>query len=90
MLEQLKCLIQFQSLEDRKARLIRGYEETPNRIAEIEREFEQFEAEYLAKKAEYDYAKKMHRSLEQAIADLETKISRSKQRSKFGSPLIRL
>jgi predicted nucleic acid-binding Zn-ribbon protein len=80
LLDQLKCLIQFQILEDKKARLIRGYEESPRRFAEIEKEFEQFEAEYLAKKAECDHAKKMHRSLEQAIADLETKISRSKQR----------
>lgn len=80
MLEQLKCLIQFQILEDKKSRLIRSYEETPRRLAELLKEFEQFEAEYLAKKAEFEHAKKMHRSLEQEISDLESKIVRSKQR----------
>lgn len=80
MLEQLKCLIQFQILEDKKTRLVRSYEETPKRLAELMKEFEQFEAEYLSKKAEYEHSKKMHRSLEQEISDLENKIARSKMR----------
>ncbi|NLI83202.1 MAG: hypothetical protein GX443_16170 [Deltaproteobacteria bacterium] len=80
MVEQLKCLIQFQILEDKKARLIRSCAETPLRIAELMKEFEEFEAEYRSRKAEYEHAKKMHRSLEQEIVDLENKIRRSKQR----------
>lgn len=80
LLDQLKCLIEYQILEDRKNQLIRGCEETPKRIAEIEKEFEQSEGEYLAKKAEHDLARKAHKSLEQGIQDLETRISRSKSR----------
>ena len=80
MLEQLKYLIEFQILEDKKAKLIRSCQETPKRMAEIQKEFDQYEAEYLSKKAEQDHAKKMHRSLEQNVADLEIKIARSKNR----------
>ena len=68
MLEQLKCLVQYQILEDKKAKLVRSCEETPKRIAEIEKEFEKFESIYLEKKAEQEHAKKLHRSLEQEIA----------------------
>lgn len=80
MLEQLKHLVELQALEDKKKQLIRDSEATPKRIAEIENEFENYEREYLAKKAEYDHAKKTHRSIEQSIADQETKIARSKHR----------
>jgi predicted nucleic acid-binding Zn-ribbon protein len=80
LLEQLKYLVELQILEDRKSRLIRSCDDTPKRVTEIEREFEDFEGEYLSKKAELDFARKIHRSLEQNIADLETKISRSKVR----------
>lgn len=80
LVEQLKCLIQFQILEDKKSRLIRSCEDTPRRIAELLKEFEQFEAEYRSRKAEYEHAKKMHRSLEQEISDLENKIRRSRER----------
>lgn len=80
MLEQLKYLVEFQILEDKKTQLIRGCQETPKKMAEIRKEFDQFEAEYLSKKDEYDLAKKMHKSLEQNVADLEAKIGRSKHR----------
>lgn len=80
LLEQLKFLIEYQILENKKALLIRNGEETPKRIAELEKEFGQYEAEYLAKKADHEHAKEMHRSLEQAISDLEAKIARSKRR----------
>lgn len=80
MLEQLKYLIQYQILEDKKAALIRSCEDAPAKIAELEKEFEYFEAEYLSKKAEYEHIKKMHRAAEQTIADLEAKILRSKRR----------
>ncbi|MGV8074626.1 MAG: zinc ribbon domain-containing protein [Syntrophobacteraceae bacterium] len=80
MLEQLKYLVQLQALEDKKKQLLRDCEATPKKIAEIEKEFEDYEMEYLAKKGEYDHAKKMHRSLEQFMAELEAKIARSKNR----------
>jgi len=80
LLEQLKYLVEFQILEDKKALLIRSAEETPKRISDIEHEFQQFEGEYLSKKAEHDNAKKLHRSMEQTIAEFETKIARSKTR----------
>ncbi len=80
MLEQLKCLIQFQILEDKKTKLVRGCEETPKRIAEIEKEFEKFESVYLDKKAEHDLTRKQHQGLEQGIAEIEAKIKRSKAR----------
>ena len=80
MLEQLKYLVELQILEDKKSRLVRSAETTPRKIAEIEKEFEVFEGDYLSKKADFDHAKKLHRTLEQSIADLENKIARSKSR----------
>lgn len=80
MLEQLRYLVQLQNLQNRKALLLRSREETPKKIAEIEKEYQQVEAEYLVKKAELDHARKMHRNLEQEVGDLESKINRSKQR----------
>lgn len=80
MQEQLSHLIKLQKIEDKKARLIRDRDETPKRIAELEKDYERFETDYLVKKAEYDQARSMHRSLEQGVADLETKIVRSKGR----------
>jgi predicted nucleic acid-binding Zn-ribbon protein len=80
LLEQLRYLVELQILQDRKAQLLKGAEETPKRIAEIEREFELFEGGFLSKKAEHDHAKKTHRSIEQSISELETKIARSKTR----------
>ncbi len=67
-------------LEDRKARALQEFEETPRRIAVIEKEFSQVDGEFLSRKAEYDNARKMHGALEQSIADLEAKIARSKRR----------
>jgi predicted nucleic acid-binding Zn-ribbon protein len=80
LLDQLRYLVQLQHLQNKKALLIRSRDETPKCIAEIEKEYQQVEAEFLVKKAELEHAQKMHRSLEQAVADLETKIGRSKQR----------
>jgi uncharacterized protein len=80
LLEQLKCLIQFQILEDKKTKLVRSCEETPKRIAEIEKEFEKSESVYLGKKAEHDHTRKQHHSLEQGISEIEGKIKRSKTR----------
>lgn len=80
MLEQLRHLVQLQHLENKKTLLLRSRNETPKRITEIEREYQQAEAEYLIKKGELDHAKKLHRSLEQAISEQEAKIVRSRQR----------
>ncbi|MDY0038949.1 MAG: hypothetical protein RBS57_01460, partial [Desulforhabdus sp.] len=80
MLDQLRYLIELQHLQNKKALLIRSREETPRCIAEIEREYQKVEADFLLNKAELEHARKMHRGLEQAVSDLETRISRSKQR----------
>ncbi|MHC1743140.1 MAG: zinc ribbon domain-containing protein [Syntrophobacteraceae bacterium] len=80
MFEQLKHLVELQLLEDKRRELIRGFEATPKRIADLEKECERFEGTFLAKKAELEHARKMRRALEQEIADQETKIVRSKTR----------
>ncbi len=80
MLDQLKCLIEYQKIEDKKNQLIRSYEEAPRRIAELEKEFEYFEGQYLSKKEEYDNAKKAHHSIEQQIEDLRARLGRQKTR----------
>lgn len=80
MLEQLRYVIEYQFLENKKLKLLQDYEETPRRIAAIEKEFSQAEGEYLSKKAEHENARKMHKDLEQGIADMEAKIGRSRKR----------
>lgn len=80
MLDQLKCLIEYQKIEDKRNQLIRSSEEAPRRIAELEREFEAFEGEYLSKKEEYETAKKNHKSIEQQIEDLRSRMARQKTR----------
>ena len=80
MLQQLRYLVELQVLEDKKSHLIRGYNETPKRIHEIEQEYTRYEQALLTRKAESDHARKMHRTLEQYIADLENRIARSKTR----------
>lgn len=80
MLDQLKCLIEYQRIEDKKNQLIRSGEEAPRRIAELEKEFENFEVQYLSKKEEHGNAKKMHRVMEQQIEDLQARLGRQKTR----------
>jgi len=80
LLDQLKCLIEFQKIEDKKNQLIRSYEEAPRRLAELEKEFEFFEGQYLSKKEESDDATKTHRSVEQLIEDLRARMGRQKTR----------
>lgn len=80
MLEQLRCLVQYQILEDKKTKLVRSSEETPRRIAEIQKEFEDFESIYLGKKAEHEHARSAHHTLEREIVDIESKIKRSRVR----------
>ncbi len=80
MLQQLRYLVELQVLEDKKSRLIRDCNETPRRIAEIEQEYNRFEQALKTRRAESENARKMHRALEQSIADLENRIDRSKKR----------
>ncbi len=80
MLDQLKCLIEYQKIEDKKNQLIRGCAGTPKRITELESEVELFEGEYLSKKAEYDNARKMHKAVEQNVAEMEGRLVRQKGR----------
>jgi hypothetical protein len=80
LLDQLKCLIEYQKIEDKKNQLIRDYEEAPRLIAEVEKEFEFFEGQYLSKKEEHDDAKKTHRLTEQQIEDLRARMGRQKTR----------
>jgi predicted nucleic acid-binding Zn-ribbon protein len=81
LLEQLKCLVELQFLEDKKAELLRSRDEAPVGIAALEKEFAGFESEYLMKKTEYDNALKMRRTLEQEVKDLESRMARSKGRT---------
>jgi len=80
LLDQLKCLIEYQKIEDKKNLLIRSSDEAPRRIAELEKEFEHFEVQHLSKKEELDNAKKMHRAVEQQIEDLRARSGRQKTR----------
>ncbi len=80
MLDQLKCLIEYQKIEDKRNQLIRSYEEGPRRIAELEKEFDYFEGQFLAKKDEWDNAKKAHREIEQQMEELRARVGRQKTR----------
>jgi predicted nucleic acid-binding Zn-ribbon protein len=82
LLEQLRCLIKYQILQDKKAKLLRRAGEIPKRIAELQGDYDQYEAIYLSKKAEHDDAFQSHKSLEQNVADLQARITRSKNRQK--------
>lgn len=80
MLQQLRYLVELQVLEDKKNQLIRGFNDTPRRMAEIEQEYTRFEQALLTRRAESEHARKLHRALEQSIADLENRIARSRIR----------
>jgi len=81
LLEQLRHLVELQFLMDKKSSLMRSRDETPLCIAELEREFAQFESESLLKKTEYDNAVKTRRTLEHEVKDLESRLGRSRTRS---------
>ncbi len=80
MLEPIRYMIKLQILQDRKVALLRSHQKTPQRMTELEKDYQRFEAEYLVKKAEHDHALEMHRSLERSVADQEARIARSKNR----------
>jgi len=80
LLQQLRYLVELQVLEDKKSQLVRGYNETPRRIAEIEQEYTRYEQGLFTRKAESDHARKMRRALEQSIADLDNRVARCKIR----------
>jgi hypothetical protein len=75
-------LIKYQILQDKKSKLLRQAGELPKRIAEIQEDYDQFEAIYLSKKAEHEDAFQAHKALEQNVADLQARITRSKNRQK--------
>ncbi|MGC9194900.1 MAG: zinc ribbon domain-containing protein [Syntrophobacteraceae bacterium] len=80
LLDQLKCLIEYQKIEDKRNQLMRSYEEGPRRIAELEKEFEYFEEQFLSKKEECENAKKVHRDIELEIEELRARLERQKTR----------
>jgi len=80
--EQLKYLIQLQALEDRKKALLKEKEEIPKLKIRKEREFQEFEAQYVMKKAELENLQKHHKDLEKEIAELERKLSRCIQKER--------
>jgi hypothetical protein len=81
LLEQLRMLVELQYLFDRKAELLRSREQTPENLAQLEQEFTQFEGECLQKKAEHENARKLRRSLEGEVKELENRRQRSTGRS---------
>lgn len=80
MSEQLRFLVELQYLEDKKAALLKSRDGTPQQLARLDQEFSRFEGEYLLQKAEFEHSQKMHRTVEQEIADLESKLIRTKTR----------
>ncbi|SMC23994.1 hypothetical protein SAMN02746041_01896 [Desulfacinum hydrothermale DSM 13146] len=82
MQEQLRYLVELQILENKKNELLRDREATPGKLSALDKEFSTVESEYLLKKADYEHAVQLHRSLETEIADLEARIKRSKQKER--------
>ncbi len=82
MNEQLKYLIQLQALENKKKALLKEKEEVPKKKASKEKEFNEFEAQYIMKKAELDNLRKLHRELEQQVSQLEQKLRRSREKER--------
>ncbi len=78
MNEQLKYLIQLQALENKKKALMKEKEEAPKKRALKEKEFSEFEAEFVMKKNELDSVRKLHKELEQEVSQLEQKLRKSK------------
>ncbi|MBC7360069.1 MAG: hypothetical protein H5U10_16180 [Desulfacinum sp.] len=82
MQEQLRYLVELQILENKKNELLRDREATPAKLAALDKEFSVVESEYLLKKADYEHAVQLHRSLEREIADLEARIRKSRQKER--------
>jgi len=80
LLEPLRYMIKLQILQDRKVALMRNHKQNPQRIVELEKDYQRFEAEYLVKKTEHEQSLELHRSLERSMADQEARIARSKTR----------
>ncbi len=80
MIEQLKYLVQLQTLENTKKCLIAEYNEIPRKKAKLEKDFQEFENTYLMKKTELEHLKKQHRDLERQISILEDRLKKSRQK----------
>lgn len=80
MLDQLKCLIEYQKIEDKRNQLMRSNEEGLRRTAELEKEFDYFEEQFLSKKEECDSTKEAHRTIERELEELRARLGRQKTR----------
>ncbi|MCX7822835.1 MAG: C4-type zinc ribbon domain-containing protein [Syntrophobacterales bacterium] len=80
MNDQLKYLIQFQALENKRKAFHAELEDIPKRKAKLEKEFNEFESQYLMKRTELDHLRKLYRDLEKQVAMLEERLRRARQK----------
>lgn len=80
MNDQLKYLIQFQVLENQKKALTNELDEIPRKKSKLEKDFNEFESQYLMKKTELDHLRKFYRDLEKQVAMLEERLKRARQK----------
>jgi predicted nucleic acid-binding Zn-ribbon protein len=78
--DQLKYLIQLQVLENKKKAFLDELEDIPRKKVKFEKDFNEFESQFLMKKTELDNQRKFHRELEKQIAMLEERLRRSRQK----------
>lgn len=80
MNDQLKYLIQFQALENKKRAFRVELEDIPKRKTKLEKEFNEFESQYLMKKTELDHLRKFYKDLEKQVVMLEERLKRARQK----------
>ncbi|OIP98725.1 MAG: hypothetical protein AUK55_02765 [Syntrophobacteraceae bacterium CG2_30_61_12] len=80
MSEQLRFLVELQYLEDKKAAYSKSRQGAPQQLTTLDQEFSRFEGEVVLKKAELEHTQKIHRAVEQEIADLAAKLKRTRSR----------
>lgn len=80
MNDQLKYLIQFQVLENQRKTFLTELDEIPKKKSKLEKDFNDFESQYLMKKTELDHLRKFYRDLEKQIAMLEERLRRARQK----------
>lgn len=80
MNNQLKYLIQFQILENKKKSFHSELDDIPKRKAKAEKDFNDFESQYLMKKTELDHLRKFYRDLERQVTILEERLRRARQK----------
>jgi hypothetical protein len=82
LVEQVKHLIEYQHLEDKKSDLLQKRKELPRRIAELENDYKKAEEAYLVKKAEKEEATQQHRTLDKETTEFRDKIARLKNKTR--------